>query len=298
MIYYAAGILLGLIIPAGWVYSKYLLNSKIDTKADILKRTTVPIIAEIGHSADVKNLIIGNMARSAIAEQFRALRTNLSFYINKPSGNLILVTSGMSGEGKSFASINLGNVLALSGKKVLLMELDLRKPSLSAKFNIDNLFGFTNYVSDEKVAVKDIIRPLSVHENMYIISSGDIPTNPAEMLLSSRAAELITELRTMFDYIIVDAPPVGVVTDAQLLGDYADFCLYVVRHAYTEKSQLEIVEDLNANNRMKQLGILVNDIKVGNGNGYGYGYGYNYGSYGHEVPSGTRRKFKSWFKKS
>lgn len=297
MLYYAAGILLGLIIPAGSIYGQYLLNSKIDTKADIQKRTSVPVIAEIGHSSDVKNLIIGNMTRSAIAEQFRALRTNLSFYLNKPAGNLILVTSGTSGEGKSFASINLGNVLAISGKKVLLMELDLRKPSLSSKFGIDNQFGFTNYVNDAKVGVKDIIRPLAVHDNMFIISSGDIPTNPAEMLLSDRAGSLIEQLRGMFDYIIVDAPPVGVVTDAQLLGDYADFCLYVVRHAYTEKAQLEIVEDLNANNRMKQLGILVNDIKIGNGNGYGYGYGYNYGSYGHDVP-GVGRKFKSWFKKS
>ena len=296
MLYYAAGIFLGLIIPAGSIYGQYLLNSKVDTKADITKRTAVPVIAEIGHSADVKNLIIGNMTRSAIAEQFRALRTNLSFYLNKPTGNLILVTSGSSGEGKSFASINLGNVLALSGKKVLLMELDLRKPTLSSKFGIDNQFGFTNYVNDVKVSAKDVIRPLAVHENMYIISSGDIPTNPAEMLLSDRAGSLIEQLREMFDYIIVDAPPVGVVTDAQLLGDYADFCLYVVRHAFTEKSQLEIVEDLNANNRMKQLGILVNDIKIGNGNGYGYGYGYNYGSYGQDVPAG--KKFKSWFKKS
>jgi tyrosine-protein kinase Etk/Wzc len=298
MIYYAAGILMGLLIPAGSIYGQYLLNSKIDTKADIVKRTSVPVIAEIGHSGDVKNLIVGNMTRSAIAEQFRALRTNLSFYINKPKGNLILVTSGSSGEGKSFASINLGNVLALSGKKVLLMELDLRKPSLSTKFGIDNQFGFTNFVNDTKVLAKDVIRPLSVHENMYIISSGDVPTNPAEMLLSSRAGELIEELRTMFDFIIIDAPPVGVVTDAQLLGEYADFCLYVVRHNYTQKAQLEIVEDLNANNRMKQLGILVNDIKTGNGNSYGYGYGYNYGSYGHEDGRGVRRKFNSLFKKS
>lgn len=297
MVYYAAGILLGLIIPAGSIYGQYLLNSKIETKSDIVKRTSVPVIAEIGHSADVKNLIIGNMSRSAIAEQFRALRTNLSFYLSKPQGNLILVTSGTSGEGKSFASINLGNVLALSGKKVLLMELDLRKPSLSTKFGIDNQFGFTNYVNDINVGVKEIIRPLSVHENMFMISSGEVPTNPAEMLLSERAGILIEQLRTMFDYIIVDAPPVGVVTDAQLLGDYADFCLYVVRHAYTEKSQLEIVEDLNTNNRMKQLGILVNDIKTGNGNAYGYGYGYNYGSYGHDVP-GAKRKLKSWFKNS
>jgi tyrosine-protein kinase Etk/Wzc len=296
-IYYAAGLMLGLIIPAAWIYLKYLLNSKIESKSDITKRTSVPIIAEIAHSTNVKNLLVGNMTRSAIAEQFRALRTNLSFYLKEPSGNVILLTSGMSGEGKSFAAINLGNVMALSGKRVLLMELDLRKPSLSTKFDIDRQTGFTDFISNPKVTARDIIKPLAVHENMFIITSGDLPTNPAEMLLSDRAAELLTGLRDIFDYIIIDAPPVGIVTDAQLLGDYADFCLYVVRHNYTDKSQLAIVEDLNNNNRMKQLGILVNDIKRDNGNGYGYGTGYKYGSYGHE-DEGTGSKFKFWSKKS
>jgi tyrosine-protein kinase Etk/Wzc len=298
IIFYAVGVFLGLILPAGWIYLKYLINSKIDTKSDISKRTTVPIIAEIAHSNNVKNLLIGNMTRSAIAEQFRALRTNLSFYLKSPTENIILLTSGMSGEGKSFAAINLGNVLALSGKRVLLMELDLRKPSLSSKFDISKEHGYTDFISNSKLTSKDIIKPLAVHENMFIITSGDLPTNPAEMLMHPRAGMLLEELRTQFDYIIIDAPPVGIVTDAQLLGDYADFCLYVVRHNYTEKSQLAIVEDLNKNNRMKQLGILVNDIKLDNGNGYGYGTGYRYGSYGHDDAKSMGQKLKFWAKRS
>jgi tyrosine-protein kinase Etk/Wzc len=297
-LFYAAGILFGLLIPAALIYLKYLVNTKIDSKRDITKKTLVPIIGEIGHSKDVSNLLVGNMTRSAIAEQFRALRTNLSFYLKQPTENIILVSSGMSGEGKSFTTINLANVLALSGKKVLLMELDLRKPSLSSKFGIPNTMGFTNYVSDSSVTAKDIIKPLKSHENMFIISSGQLPNNPAEMLLSVRAADLLNSLRTQFDYIIVDAPPVGVVTDAQLLGDFADFCIYVVRHNYTLKSQLEIVEDLNKNNRMRQLGIVVNDIRIQDGNGYGYGYGYNYGSYGDEPKKKhLGKKFGNWFKK-
>jgi capsular exopolysaccharide synthesis family protein len=295
--FYAAGILLGLMLPAAFIYLKYLLNNKVDSKRDIVKKTLVPIIGEIGHSRDVQNLLVGNMTRSAIAEQFRALRTNLSFYLKQPSQNIILVSSGMSGEGKSFASINLANVLALSGKKVLLMELDLRKPSLSTKLGVQNTAGFTTYVDNPKVMVKDIVKPLSIHANMFMISSGPLPNNPAEMLLSARATELFNELRQEFDFIIIDAPPVGVVTDAQLLGDHADFCIYVVRHNFTLKSQLEIVEDLNKNNRMKQLGIVVNDIRVENGNGYGYGYGYNYGSYGQEEGSkGLGRKFGKFFR--
>ncbi len=296
IIFYAAGLMLGLIIPAGWIYLQYLLNKRIESKSDIIKRTSVPIIAEIAHSTNVKNLLVGNMTRSAIAEQFRALRTNLSFYLKAPSGNIILLTSGMSGEGKSFAAINLGNVLALSGKRVLLMELDLRKPSLSSKFDISREVGFTDFITNPRLTPKEIIKPLAVHENMFIITSGDLPTNPAEMLMSDRAGELLNGLRDIFDYIIIDAPPVGIVTDAQLLGDYADFCLYVVRHNYTQKDQLAIVEDLNRNNRMKQLGILVNDIKLESGS-YGYGTGYRYGSYGNEE-EGRGSKFKFWAKKS
>jgi tyrosine-protein kinase Etk/Wzc len=296
-LFYAGGILLGLLLPAALIYLRYLLNNKIDSKRDIVKKTLVPIVGEIGHSRDVRNLLVGNMTRSAIAEQFRALRTNLNFYLKGSSENVILVSSGMSGEGKSFTTINLANVLALSGKRVLLMELDLRKPSLSSKFGIENTVGFTTYIADKTVTTKDIIRPLNVHENMFIISSGQLPNNPAEMLMSSRASELINNLRSEFDYVIIDAPPVGVVTDAQLLGDFADFCIYVVRHNFTLISQLEIVEDLNKNNRMRQLGIVVNDIKTENGNGYGYGYGYNYGSYGHEEkPKGFGHKFKKMFK--
>ncbi len=297
-LFYAGGILLGLLLPAGLIYLRYLINNKVDSKRDIVKKTLVPIIGEIGHSRDVKNLLVGNMTRSSIAEQFRALRTNLNFYLKGASENVILVSSGMSGEGKSFTSINLANVLALSGKKVLLMELDLRKPSLSSKLGIENSIGFTTFVEDKRVALNDIIKPLGIHENMYIISSGQLPNNPAEMLMSSRAAELINGLRSSFDFIIIDAPPVGVVTDAQLLGDFADFCIYVVRHNFTLISQLEIVEDLNKNNRMKQLGIVVNDIKIENGNGYGYGYGYNYGSYGHEeAGKGFGQKISKWFKR-
>jgi tyrosine-protein kinase Etk/Wzc len=295
-IFYAVGIIMGLIIPAAAIYLKYLLNSKVDSKEDITKRTNVAVIGEIGHNADSDSLIVGNKSRSPIAEQFRALRTNLIFHL-KPTEKVILVTSAISGEGKSFASINLGIVLALSGKKVLLMELDLRKPNLSEKFGIFHDFGFTNYIKDKSVKSNDIIQRLAINENMYIISSGVLPSNPAEMLMSSRASELITELKTVFDYIIIDAPPIGVVTDAQLLASHTDYCIYIVRQNFSKKTQLSIVEDLSRNHRMRQLGIVVNDIKVQVGTGYSSGYGYNYGTYGIENNDG-KGKISSMFSKS
>ncbi len=280
IVYYIIGVFIGLIIPAAWIYLRFLLNTRVDSKEDVTQRTKVPIVAEISHNDENDNLIVNNKSRSAIAEQFRALRTNLAFYLKKPAGNLILLTSSMSGEGKSFVSVNLGTVLAMSGKRVLLMELDLRKPGLSTKFELPNNLGFTNYVIDENLAAKDIIRPLTGNENMFIIASGILPPNPAEILMNPRTAALFLELQGQFDYIIMDAPPIGVVTDAQLLGDFADLCLYVIRQNYSLKSQLGIVNDMSKNQKMKQIGLIINDIKLQKGSGYGYGYGYNYGSYG------------------
>ncbi|RZJ99968.1 MAG: polysaccharide biosynthesis tyrosine autokinase, partial [Flavobacterium sp.] len=226
---------------------------------------------------EMGNLIVANSSRSAIAEQFRALRTNLSFYFKNSDQKIILLTSSMSGEGKSFVAINLGNILAISNKKVLLMELDLRKPGLSAKLEIPNNIGFTNYIIDNTLPESEIIKPLALHDNLFIISSGPIPPNPAEMLLSDRTKVLMEKLKDQFDYIIIDAPPVGLVTDAQLMSGYADLCMYLVRQNYTYKQQINIIDDLRKNNKMKELGIVVNDIKASNGYGYGYGYGNGYG---------------------
>jgi tyrosine-protein kinase Etk/Wzc len=296
-IYYIAGIIIGLLIPAALIYLKYLVNTRVDSKDDITKRTRVPIVGEIGHNSEFDSLVVGNRSRSPIAEQFRALRTNLIWYLKQPSDKVILITSAVSGEGKSFASINLGNVLALSGKRVLLMELDLRKPNMSEKFGIFHDFGFTNYVKDHSVRAIDIVQRLAINENLFLISSGVLPSNPAEMLMSDRATELIDELRKLFDYIIIDAPPIGVVTDAQLLAVHADFCLYIVRQHFTKKTQLSILEDMNKNHRMKQLGVLVNDIKIEVGTGYSNSYGYNYGTYGTEEVD-SKGKLTAMFSKS
>ncbi|NQX55192.1 polysaccharide biosynthesis tyrosine autokinase [Pedobacter panaciterrae] len=276
------GLFMGLAIPIGIIYLLDVLNNKINTKEDITEATEVPILGEISHSDDSANLAVSDNSRSAISEQFRALRTNLSFYHNEnEKTKVILLTSSMSGEGKSFVAINLGNVLAITGKRVLLMELDLRKPGMSGKLNTSNGVGFTNYVVDKSLTAKDIVKPLDIHEDLFIVSSGPIPPNPAETLLNPRTKELIDELRTQFDYIIIDAPPIGIITDAQLLEPHADVCLYLVRHKFTLKNQLHIVDDLFRTKKMKKIGIVINDIVLSDS--YAYGYGYGYGSYGEEI---------------
>jgi len=291
-IIYLAGILIGLIVPTCFVFVADLFNTAISSKEDISNNTVVPIIGEISHNMEGDNLIVANKGRSAISEQFRALRTNLSFYLKNSDEKVILLTSSMSGEGKSFTAINLGNILALAGKRVLLMELDLRKPGLSAKLGVSNDIGFSNYTIDASLRAENIIKPLSINKNMFIISSGPLPPNPAETLMSGRVPQLVSDLKDQFDYIIMDAPPIGIIADAQLLSVYADVTLYLVRQKVTQKNQLTIVEELYRSGKMKNLGIIVNDII----SKY-YGYGYGYGNYGQEKDESILNNIKNTFKK-
>lgn len=276
-IVYLAGLIAGLVFPILIIFGLNFLNTSISTKQDITNLTSVPIIGEISHNLSDDNLIVANQARSAISEQFRALRTSLSFYLKNKDEKIILLTSSMSGEGKSFTAINLGNILALAGKKVLLMELDLRKPGLSAKLGVSNEIGFSNYTIDSTVKIDHIIKPLSINKNMFIVSSGPLPPNPAETLISEHTPILIEQLKKQFDYIIMDAPPIGIITDAQLLSNYADVVLYLVRQKITQKNQIAIVDELYRSKKMKNIGIVVNDIVS-----KAYGYGYGYGNYGEE----------------
>lgn len=289
-IVYLASLMFGFILPLILIFGIELLNTSIKTKDEITALTRVPVIGEISHNTGSDNLVVANQSRSAISEQFRALRTNLSFYLKDKSEKVILLTSSMSGEGKSFTAINLGNILALAGKKVLLMELDLRKPGLSAKLGINNDIGFSNYTISPEIKVKDIVKPLSINKNMFIISSGPLPPNPAETLLSEHTNSLIKQLKEEFDYILMDAPPIGIITDAQLLSQFADVTIYLVRQKVTQKDQLKIVEDLYTKGKMKNLGIVVNDII----SKY-YGYGYGYGTYGE---SANEKWYKKLFKRA
>ena len=292
-IIYLVALVIGLIIPLVLILGGDLISTTIKTKDDIIAATNVPVIGEISHNKGTDNMIVANQGRSAISEQFRALRTNLSFYLKEKDQKVILLTSSMSGEGKSFTAINLGNILALTGKKVLLMELDLRKPGLSSKLDIPNTIGFSNFTIDSTILVDDLIKPLAINANLFIMSSGPLPPNPAETLMSDRIESLFDKLKAQFDYIIMDAPPIGVVTDAQLLSKYADMTIYLVRQKVTTKEQLKIVHDLYRSQKIKNLGIVVNDIVSKT-----YGYGYGYGNYGEIKEKTGIEKVLGMFKKA
>lgn len=289
-IIYIIALLLGLLLPLIKIYLKELFNVKILNKQDIEKRSNVPIIGELSHNDSNEILIVHADARSPISEQFRALRTNLQFFsprkkeilIQKSNCMTILMTSSMSGEGKSFTAVNLGAVLAISGKKVLLMELDLRKPKLSQNLNMTGSFGFTNYIIDEKLKPKDIILPTAINSKLFVISSGPIPPNPAEAILNERMETLMFYLKAEYDYIIIDAPPIGLVADAQLVSAYTDLVLYLVRQNHTHKEQLRIPNELYLNKKFNKMALIVNDIPFNSSYSYGYGYTYGYG-YGSET---------------
>jgi tyrosine-protein kinase Etk/Wzc len=268
------GLVMGLLIPFASIFLADRFNNKVVSKEQVEDLTRLPVIGEIGKSANMQETIVVEQgSRTPISEQFRALRTNLNFFL-KENEKTILLTSSMSGEGKSFISINMATVLAISGKKVLVMEMDLRKPNLSNKLRMKNDFGFTNYIVSSDVAPKDIVKPSGTHENLFIVSSGNIPPNPTEIILNKRMDMLMQYLKEQFDYIIIDAPPIGMVTDAQLLSKYADLTLYVVRQGYTFKEQLTIPQEIQLNQKMNNIAILMNDVKTDGSYGYGYGYGY------------------------
>ncbi|MDO7745301.1 MAG: polysaccharide biosynthesis tyrosine autokinase, partial [Pedobacter sp.] len=266
------GVFLGLLIPLGAIYLGDVLNTKVKSRDDVTNLTRVPIIGEIGASTSMDTIVVASDSRTPISEQFRNLRTSLSFFL-KDKEKRILVTSSMGGEGKSFCSINLAAIIALTGKKVVVMEMDLRKPNLSNKFNLKHTLGYTNYITSEEVTVADIIQPSGLQNNLFVISSGPIPPNPAELLINSRIDGLMEALERDFDYIIMDAPPIGLVTDAQLLSNHADLTLYIVREGYTFKEQLAITEDILRNKKIARMAILLNGATINTSYGYGYGYG-------------------------
>jgi tyrosine-protein kinase Etk/Wzc len=286
-------ILLGLFIATAIIIVKEVLNRNVLFRAEIEELTNTPIIAEISQDNTKEPLVIGEGKRNHIAEEFRQLRTSLGYMGINARKKKVLLTSTITGEGKSFICANLGVSLALTGKKVVIIELDLRKPALSNIVNVSRETGITNYFIGDKEA-DEIIKRTPVNENLFIIPSGPIPPNPSELILGSRMTELLTYLEGIFDYIIIDTAPVNPVTDAYILSPLCDATLYVIRHGYTPKASVEMIDRNNKVRSLKNLAIVFNGVKargIGNyGFGYGYGYGTGYGYAEGEEGKGKKKK--------
>ena len=278
-IIYLAALLLGVLIPFIILYLKNLLDTKIHNKADIEENISVPFLGDVPKSDDKSKIVIGSDARSSTAEAFRLIRTNLDFMLAniKGTSKTIFITSTTSGEGKSFISINVAASLALSGKKVLLMGLDLRAPKVTEYLGVPDRKGVTNYITDDDLDLENLIFNIDGVKNLDIISSGLVPPNPAELLMTKRTENLFTFVKEEYDYIIVDTAPVNLVTDTLLIAKYADMFMYVARANYLDKRLLAVPQNLYNEKRLPNMAMILNATDPKRSYGYGYGgYGYGY----------------------
>jgi capsular exopolysaccharide synthesis family protein len=270
---YLAAIIGALALGIGIIYVKDIFTRTVQNRGDIEKYVEMPILGEVVYDRSKSSIIIAEGKRSLIAEEFRQLRTSLSYMSVDEAHKRIMITSSISGEGKSFISVNLGISLSLMDKKVVLIELDLRKPKLSGQFNISRQEGLSSYLIG-KTKMEEAIKGTSI-QNLFLIPSGPIPPNPSELISNRRLSELLDYLDTRFDYILIDTAPVIPVTDAFILSPLCDVTLYVVRDAYTPKIFLRKLEEKLKTKSLKNPAIVFNGIK---GKGFGkYGYGYDYG---------------------
>jgi capsular exopolysaccharide synthesis family protein len=281
---YMVGLLLGTLLPLFIIIAIEVLDTKIQTVEDIEGLSPIPILGVVGKKTTINNLSVFLKPKSTVAESFRALRSNIHFLFDRKKINeskTVMITSSISGEGKTFVSINMATVFALSGKKTILVGLDLRKPKIFGDFDIDNEEGVVNYLIGQKT-IEEIIIPSKI-ENLDIITSGNVPPNPSELIMNSANEELMEYLKKNYEYIILDTPPVGLVADAFELVKYADVTLYVVRQGFTQKGMMKMINDKYAKKEVSNISIILNNFKIKSSYGYGHGYGYGYGQGYHEV---------------
>ena len=296
---YLIALVLGVGIPVGVIYLLELTKFKIEGRSDVEKLTNVPIVGDIPLTDEKQGAIaVFENQNNLMSETFRNIRTNLQFMLENDK-KVILVTSTVSGEGKSFISANLAISLSLLGKKVIIVGLDIRKPGLNKVFNIPRKeVGITQYLANPEKNLMDLVQPSDVSKNLYILPGGTVPPNPTELLARDGLDKAIETLKKNFDYVILDTAPVGMVTDTLLIGHVADLSVYVCRADYTHKNEYTLINELAENNKLPKLCTVINGLdlkrrkygyyygygKYGKYYGYGkrYGYGYGYGEQTHD----------------
>ena len=277
-IVYFMAILIGLFTPIAFISLRDFFSDTIYSKSDLQKATDIPILGLVGHSENATSMVVSKATKSIIAESFRALRTNIQYLSANKEKKIITITSSVGGEGKTFTAMNLAAIFAFAGHKTILIGGDLRKPKLHEDFQVDTAKGLSSYLIN-KSELSNVIIETEVN-NLHVIASGPIPPNPAELLDSPKMKNLIIELNKTYDYVIIDTPPIGLVTDGIILMQHADVNLYVVRHNYSKIRALGIINNLYSQKQVENIHIIINDFKY-SASGYGYGYGYGYGSSGY-----------------
>lgn len=288
---YITALVLALFIPMVLILIIDYLNNKVIDKYDIERITNVPVIGYISHNNFKTEIPVREKPGSTMSESFRSIRTALKFLIKDNNHAIIAVTSTISSEGKTFISVNLATIFAMMGKRVLLVGLDLRKPRIQKVLSIENNVGMSTYLSGEG-STDEIIKKTNI-PNLFFAPSGPIPPNPAELIETDLMLEFLRKTKEEFDYVIIDTPPISIVTDALLITSLVDANVVVVRQRFTSKNTLNLIQDLYTEKKLKNPGIIINDINLsgyygyglryGYTMGYGYSYGYNYyGKYGYK----------------
>ena len=286
---YLIALILGVGIPVGIIYLIELTKFKIEGRADVEKLTSVPVVGDIPLT-DEKNDKNGSIAvfenkNNLMSETFRNIRTNLQFMLDNDQ-KVILVTSTVSGEGKSFVSSNLAISLSLLGKKVVIVGLDIRKPGLNKVFQLSNKErGITQYLSNPETDLMELVQPSDVNKNLFILPGGTVPPNPTELLARNGLDRAIETLKKNFDYVILDTAPIGMVTDTLLIGRVADLSVYVCRADYTHKAEYTLINELSFEKKLPNLCTVINGVDLKKRK---YGYYYGYGKYGKHYGYGKR----------
>ena len=269
-IIFAFSLIVGLAFPFGLIFIKDQWQEKVQFKSDVEKMTKVPILGEISRNKATEGIIaITKNKRNLIAEQFRFIRSNLAFTTYKKPNKIILVTSAISGEGKTFFSINLAITIGLTGKSVVVLEFDLRRPALISALGMEIKNGLSEYLNSQNIHIKSIIQPLVSAENVDIIGCGKIPENPAELMMDEKINLLMAELSKSYDHIIIDSPPIGLVSDSFIFTGIADVTIMMVRYNYSRNLQLKTIEDIRKNKKFRQPLLVLNDAKPEMIYGYG-----------------------------
>ena len=286
MTIYLAALVFGIGIPVGIIYLIGLAKFKVEGRADVEKLTSIPVIGDVP-LADEKNgsIAVFENQNNLMSETFRNVRTNLQFMLENGK-NVILVTSTISGEGKSFISANLAISLSLLGKKVVIVGLDIRKPGLNKVFNIPKKdHGITQFLTNPTTNLMDLVQASDINKNLYILPGGTVPPNPTELLARDGLEKAVETLKKNFDYVILDTAPVGMVTDTLLIGRVADLSVYVCRADYTRKAEFILINELAENSKLPNLCIAINGLDLQKKK---YGYYYGYGKYGKYYGYGKR----------
>ena len=286
MMIYLAALVFGVGIPVGIIYLIGLTKFKIEGRADVEKLTLLPVVGDIP-LADEKagSIAVFENKNNLMSETFRNIRTNLQFMLENGK-NVMLVTSTISGEGKSFISANLAISLSLLGKKVVIVGLDIRKPGLNKVFNIPKKeHGITQFLTNPTTNLMDLVQPSDINKNLFILPGGTVPPNPTELLARDGLEKAIETLKQNFDYVILDTAPVGMVTDTLLIGRIVDLSVYVCRADYTCKTEFTLINELAENNKLPNLCVVINGLDLQKKK---YGYYYGYGKYGKYYGYGKR----------